>query len=146
MSQIMSLRATRQGFLARIDEARLVFDSPVDDPRGHPRVGDALLIAYSISEDVRPEFTETYDIGPGGLAMLTNAELPSNLEITIELELRGSSDNKLRIAGIVRWSRYDEILGKYRTGVAFNDPDPSHAMNLLRYIDTIHRLRDLGIL
>jgi c-di-GMP-binding flagellar brake protein YcgR len=123
-----------------------VFDSPADDTRGHPRVGDALLMAYSISDDVRPEFTETYDISPGGLAMLTNAELPSNLEITIELELRGTSGAKLQIAGIVRWSRYDEIIGKYRTGVAFNDPDASHATDLLRYIDTIHRLRDLGIL
>jgi c-di-GMP-binding flagellar brake protein YcgR len=123
-----------------------VGDSPLDDPRGHPRVGDALLIAYSISADVRPEFTETYDIGPGGLAMLTNAELPASIELTIELELRGASDMKLRIAGIVRWSRYDELIGKYRTGVAFNDPDAGHAAELLRYIDTIHRLRDLGVL
>jgi c-di-GMP-binding flagellar brake protein YcgR len=140
------LRAPRQGFLASADEARVVFDSPIDDSRGHPRVGDALLISYSISADVRPEFTETYDIGPGGLAMLTNAELPSNLEITIELELRGTSDAKLQIAGTVRWSRYDDLIGKYRTGVAFNDPQSSHATDLLRYIDTIHRLRDLGIL
>jgi c-di-GMP-binding flagellar brake protein YcgR len=95
---------------------------------------------------VRPEFTETYDIGPGGLAMLTNAALPPQQELIIELELRGSSDAKLRIAGIVRWSRYDELIGKYRTGVAFNDPDASHETDLLRYIDTIHHLRDLGIL
>jgi len=140
------LRAMRQGFLARIDEARKVFDSPNDDSRGHQRVGDALLMAYSISEDVSPEFTETYDIGPGGLAMLTNAELPVNLEIAIELELRGTSEGKLRILGTVRWSRYDEIIGKYRTGIAFDDPSSSHATELLRYIDTIHRLRDLGVL
>ncbi len=146
MSQRPWLRAVRQGFLARTDEARRVFDPPIDDSRGHPRVGDALLISYSISEDVRPEFTETYDIGPGGLAMLTNAALPPQQELIIELELRGSSDAKLRIAGIVRWSRYDELIGKYRTGVAFNDPDASHETDLLRYIDTIHHLRDLGIL
>jgi c-di-GMP-binding flagellar brake protein YcgR len=136
----------RQGFLARTDEARRVFDSPSDDPRGHPRVGDALLMAYSISEEVSPEFTETYDIGPGGLAMLTNAELPANQEIVIELELRGASEGKLRILGTVRWSRYDDIIAKYRTGVAFDDPTSTHATELLRYIDTIHRLRDLGVL
>jgi len=146
MSQNRWLRAMRQGFLARTDEARTVFDSPQDDPRGHSRVGDTLLMAYSISEDVSPEFTETYDIGPGGLAMLTNAELPVNQQIVIELELRGTSDGKLRIVGTVRWSRYDEILAKYRTGVAFDDPTSSHASDLLRYIDTIHRLRDLGVL
>jgi len=124
----------------------VVSDSPLDDPRGHPRVDDALLIAYSISDDVRPEFTETYDIGPGGLAMLTNAELPANIGITIDLELRGASDMKLSIGGIVRWSRFDEIVGKYRTGVAFKDSDSSHAADLLRYIDTIHHMRDIGVL
>ena len=146
MSQIGLLRVQRQGFLARIDEARIVFDSPIDDPRAHERVGDVLLVAYSISDEVPPEFTETYDIGSGGLAMLTIAELPSNTPVTIELELRGESSRQLRIEGTIRWSRYDAVLGKYRTGVSFSDSAAGHASELLRYIDTIHRLRDLGVL
>jgi c-di-GMP-binding flagellar brake protein YcgR len=123
-----------------------VSDSPIDDPRAHPRVGDVLLVAYSISEAVPPAFTETYDIGSGGLAMLTIAELPPHTPVTVELELRGENHGRLRIEGTIRWSRYDAILGKYRTGVSFNDSTGAHASELLRYIDTIHRLRDLGVL
>ncbi|MGB8266069.1 MAG: PilZ domain-containing protein [Candidatus Velthaea sp.] len=123
-----------------------MIDQSKDELREHRRVGDALLVSYTIAADVEPEFTETYDIGPGGLAMLTNAALPIAGVITIELELKGDTTPKLRIAASVRWSRYDEIIGKYRTGVAFIDPRETHARALLRYIDTIHHLRDLGIL
>ena len=114
--------------------------------REHQRVGDALLVSYSISEDIRPEFTETYDIAIGGLAMLTNAALPLNQDITIELELRGDVRPKLRIGGSVRWSTFDELLGKFRTGVEFIRRDEEQERELVHYIDTIHRLRDLGVL
>ncbi|GAC1419898.1 MAG: hypothetical protein NVSMB5_12060 [Candidatus Velthaea sp.] len=114
--------------------------------RENKRVGDALLVSYSISEDIRPEFTETYDIGTGGLAMLTNAALPLNQDIIIELELRGDVRPKLRVGGRVRWSTFDDLLGKYRTGVEFIRRDEDQERELLHYIDTIHRLRALGVL
>jgi c-di-GMP-binding flagellar brake protein YcgR len=116
------------------------------DAREHRRVGDALLVSYTISEEIRPEFTETYDIGIGGLAMLTNAQLPPHQDVIVELELRGDDRPKLRITGATRWSTFDPALGKYRTGVAFTNRDPEIERELLRYIDTIHHLRDLGIL
>ncbi|GAC1417536.1 MAG: hypothetical protein NVSMB64_27390 [Candidatus Velthaea sp.] len=119
---------------------------PNSESRVHKRVGDALLVSYSISDDIKPEFTETYDIGIGGLAMLTNAELPLNQNIIIELELRGDDRPKLRIGGSVRWCTFDELLGKFRTGVAFIRSDEEQERELLRYIDTIHHLRDLGVL
>ena len=111
-----------------------------------PRVGDSLLVSYTISEDIRPEYTEAYDIGSGGLAMLTIAELPLHHDVTIELELRGDARPKLRLTGQVRWSQHDVLLGKYRTGIAFLEQTEETERELLRYIDTIHRLRDLGFL
>ncbi|MFN2459353.1 MAG: PilZ domain-containing protein [Candidatus Velthaea sp.] len=116
------------------------------EARTHTRVGDALMVSYSISDDVAPEFTETYDIGIGGLAMLTNASLPPQQDIVLELELRADDHPKLRLNGRVRWSTYDQFLAKYRTGVEFVSIDENQQRHLLRYIDTIHHLRDLGVL
>jgi c-di-GMP-binding flagellar brake protein YcgR len=116
------------------------------DARIHRRVGDALLVSYTISDEIRPEFTETYDIGIGGLAMLTNAGLAVHQNVTIDLELRGDVNPKLTITGRVRWSTYDELIQKYRTGIEFTQRDAEHERELLRYIDTIHHMRDLGVL
>ena|SRR5271154_5411923 len=117
-----------------------------EDERSYRRVGDSLLVSYTISEDIPAEYTETYDIGIGGLAMLTNAALPIKQNIVIELELRGDAAPKLRLAGSVRWSRHDVLIDKYRTGVEFINRDDIQEQQLLRYVDTIRRLRDLGIL
>ncbi len=54
--------------------------------RGFERVGDTLLVSYSISEEFAPEFTEAYDIAVGGMAMITNAELRKDSAITVQLE------------------------------------------------------------
>ena len=121
-------------------------DAQLSGKREFARVGDALLVSYSIGDDFAPEFTETYDIALGGLAMLSNAELENNHEISVQLELRGDSQPVLRIRGIVRWSRYDPMLRRYRTGVAFLDIDEGTKAHLQRYIDTLHLLRDMGML
>lgn len=114
--------------------------------RRFPRVGDTLLVSYSIGEDFAPEFTETYDIALGGMAMLTNAELHSDEPINVQVELRGDAQPVMRIRGVVRWSRYDPLLQRYRTGVAFLDVDDDTRNTLQRYIDTLHLLRDMGML
>ncbi len=114
--------------------------------RRFQRVGDSLLVSYSIGEDFAPEFTETYDIALGGMAMLTNAELHKDEPINVTVELRGDATPVLRIRGIVRWSRYDPLLQRYRTGVAFLDVDDATRNNLQRYIDTLHLLRDMGMI
>ncbi len=114
--------------------------------RKFPRLGDSLLVSYSIGGDFAPEFTETYDIALGGLAMLCNAELNQNEALAIQLELRGDAQPILRIRGIVRWSRYDPMLQRYRTGVAFLEIDDDIRMHLQRYIDTLHLLRDMGMI
>jgi|SRR5450631_4103519 hypothetical protein len=111
------------------------------DKRASERSHEKLLVSYSISADLPPEFTETYDIATGGLAMLTNAELSLDLEILIQLELRGDPGPKLRLRGNVRWSTYDPLLQKYRTGIAFAGPSSEFERELLRYIDTLHDLR-----
>lgn len=125
--------------------------TPVDaDPeqkeRRFPRVGDSLLVSYSIGDDFAPEFTETYDIALGGLAMLTNAELAREAPISVQLELRGDRQPIVRLRGIVRWSRYDPLLQRYRTGVAFLETDEEMRVTLQRYIDTLHLLRDMGMI
>ncbi len=127
-----------------MERSPLPFSAP--DGRTEPRIGDALLVSYTIAEDIKPEFTETYDIGTGGLAMLTNAALPAAMPLMIDLELRGDARPKLRLNANVRWSSHDEYLEKYRTGVEFVDLDEHQERELLRYIDTIHHLRDLGVL
>ncbi len=114
--------------------------------REFQRVGDTLLVSYSISDEFAPEFTETYDIAPGGMAMITNAELQKDAPITVQLELRGDSRPMIRVHGMVRWSRYDGLLQRYRTGVAFADVDEPTLKDLTRYIDTLRLLRDMGVL
>ncbi len=114
--------------------------------RKFPRVGDSLLVSYSINDEFAPEFTETYDIAMGGMAMLTNAELIKDEPVSVQVELRGDAQPVLRIRGVVRWSRYDPLLQRYRTGVAFLDVDDETRKQLQRYIDTLHLLRDMGML
>ena len=114
--------------------------------RKFQRVGDSLLVSYSIGDDFAPEFTETYDIALGGMAMLTNAELNKDEPINVQVELRGDTQPVLRIRGIVRWSRYDPLMQRYRTGVAFLDVDEATGKHLQRYIDTLHLLRDMGMI
>lgn len=114
--------------------------------REFERVGDTLLVSYSISADFAPEFTETYDIALGGLAMITNAELEKDAPITVQLELRGDARPMLRLKGLVRWSHFDPLMQRYRTGVSFVDVDEETLRDLTRYIDTLRLLRDMGVL
>lgn len=121
-----------------------------DESYGHhrefERVGDTLLVSYSISDEFAPEFTETYDIAIGGMAMITNAELAKDAPITVQLELRGDTRPVIRLKGMVRWSRFDPLLERYRTGVAFIDVDEDTHRDLNRYIDTLRLLRDMGVI
>ena len=127
-----------------VDHVSGVDQEPAE--RKFQRVGDSLLVSYSIGDDFAPEFTETYDIALGGMAMLTNAELHKDEPINVQVELRGDTQPVLRIRGIVRWSRYDPLMQRYRTGVAFLDVDEATAKHLQRYIDTLHLLRDMGMI
>lgn len=121
-------------------------DDALTTERKFQRVGDSLLVSYSIGDDFAPEFTETYDVALGGMAMLTNAELHKDEPINVQVELRGDTQPVLRLRGIVRWSRYDPLMQRYRTGVAFLDVDEATGKQLQRYIDTLHLLRDMGML
>ncbi len=125
-------------------------DSQQDEQYGHrrefERVGDTLLVSYSISDDFAAEFTETYDIALGGMAMITNAELRKDAPITVQLELRGDTRPMIRLKGMVRWSRFDPMLQRHRTGVAFVDVDEGTQKDLTRYIDTLRLLRDMGVI
>lgn len=116
------------------------------DHRQFQRVGDTLLVSYSISDEFAPEFTETYDIALGGMAMITNAELKADAPITVQLELRGDTRPVIRLRATVRWSHFDPMLERYRTGIAFVDLDEETQRDLTRYIDTLRLLRDMGVL
>ncbi len=118
----------------------------VGKARTSERSREVLLVSYTFDSELASEYTETYDIATGGLAMLTNAALKPNLKIMIDLELRGDPRPKLRLNGDVRWSTYDPLLEKYRTGVSFTDRPADFERELLRYIDTLNNLRDLGAL
>ena len=111
------------------------------EARASERSRDKLLVSYTISADIPAEYTETYDIAVGGLAMLTNTQLSVDLKIIIELELHGDVRPNLRVNGNVRWSTYDPLLNKYRTGIEFRNREPDFEHKLLRYIDTLHDLR-----
>lgn len=114
--------------------------------RAFARVGDTLLVSYSIGDDFEPEFTETYDIATGGLAMITNAELQQGAPLRVRIELRGDAHPTIELGGVVRWSRYDDLLKRYRTGVAFVDVDDATRAHVQRYVDALHLLRDMGVL
>jgi c-di-GMP-binding flagellar brake protein YcgR len=113
--------------------------------REFERLGDTLLVSYSISDEFAPEFTETYDIALGGMAMITNAQLQNDAPIAVQLELRGDMRPMIRLKGMVRWSRLDPALQRYRSGVAFVDVDEETQKDLTRYIDTLRLLRDMDI-
>lgn len=127
-----------------IEAEQIHGDSP--EGRHFERVGDSLLVSYSIGEEYAPEFTETYDIALGGMAILTNAEVPQGTTLALTLELRGDQQPILRLRGSVRWSRHDAMLRRYRTGVAFLDVDDELRVHLQRYIDTLRLLRDMGFI
>ena len=110
------------------------------------RTREMLLVSYTIGDEYSPEFTELYDISPGGMAMLTNAALDLGTTIAVQLELRGDSEPVLRLRGDVRWSRFDSMLKHHRTGVAFLDVDDELRKHLQRYVDTLHLLHDMGTL
>ena len=105
-----------------------------------------MLVAYRFAPDIEPARTETYDLGLGGLAMYTAAEIAPGTTLELELELRGDPSPPLRLVGEVRWSRFDAILEKYRTGVEFVERSPEQDATLVRYIDTMYKLRDLGVI
>ena len=121
-------------------------DTQTAHHREFERVGDTLLVSYSISDEFAPEFTETYDIALGGMAMITNAQLEKDAPIAVQLELRGDTRPMIRLRGMVRWSRFDPMLTRYRTGVAFIDVDDQTRLDLTRYIDTLRLLRDMGVI
>lgn len=119
----------------------------VNESRSHRRLLDApLLVSYTIGDDFAPARTETYDLGLGGLAMLSAVELSAGQPLTLELELRGDSREPLRLTGEVRWCRFDPLIEKFRTGVEFTGRGPELEQKLLHYIDTMYKLRDLGVL
>ncbi len=105
-----------------------------------------MLVAYSIGDEFEPARTETYDLGLGGLAMFTDTEIAAGTTLALEVELRGDPRPPLRLGGAVRWSQYDPVLQKYRTGVEFTSRNPEQDQTLLGYIDTMYKLRDLGVL
>jgi c-di-GMP-binding flagellar brake protein YcgR len=78
--------------------------------------------------------------------MITNAELAKDAPISVQLELRGDARPMIRLKGMVRWSQFDPMLQRYRTGVAFVDVDEETQRDLTRYIDTLRLLRDMGVL
>ncbi len=121
-------------------------DQSAPQQREFARVDGALLVSYTISEEFAPEFTEAYDISVGGMAMATNAELPKDAPIAVKIELRNDTRPVIRVQGIVRWSRFDKLLSHYRTGVAFTGIDEGTHADLVRYIDTVRLLRDMGVL
>lgn len=121
-------------------------DNSPGSARDPERAKETLLVSYTVDAEQAPEYTETYDIAIGGLAMLTNAALTPNAKITIDLELRGNTRPNLRLNANVRWSTYDPLLQKFRTGVSFVDRPADFEKELEGYIDTLHHLRDLGAL
>ena len=105
-----------------------------------------MLVTYTIGDEFAAAHTETYDLGLGGLAMFSAAELAAGQPLRLELELRGDPRPPLHLTGEVRWCAFDALLGTFRTGVEFTDRTTEQETQLLAYIDTMHKLRDLGVL
>jgi len=105
-----------------------------------------MLVAYTIGADFPAARTETYDVGLGGLAMLSDVALPAGQPLDLELELRGDPRPPLQLTGEVRWCANDATAGKYRIGVEFTGRTAEQEAQLVGYIDTMYKLRDLGVL
>ncbi|TAM57924.1 PilZ domain-containing protein [bacterium] len=115
------------------------------DNRADYRLGEALLVSYWVHDDAPPEITETYDIAPGGIALLTHIQLARGTHVHMQLELRGDAHPPLQITGVVRWSQNDPAIARYRTGIEFEPLAEDSAGLLTCYIDAVRRIRDLGI-
>jgi c-di-GMP-binding flagellar brake protein YcgR len=105
-----------------------------------------MLVTYTIGDEFAAAHTETYDVGLGGLAMLSDTELSVGQPVRLELELRGDPRPALHLTGEVRWCGFDDAAGKHRIGIEFTDRTPEQAAQLQTYIDVMHKLRDLGVL
>lgn len=105
-----------------------------------------MLVAYTIGDEFAAARTETYDVGLGGLAMLADTDLASGTPLALELELRGDPRPALKLTGEVRWCRYDATIAKYRIGIEFTNRTEDQEKHLLTYVDTMYKLRDLGVL
>jgi c-di-GMP-binding flagellar brake protein YcgR len=118
-----------------------------EEERSHRRLSEApMLVAYTIGADFAAARTETYDIGLGGLAMLSESALNAGQVLDLELELRGDPRPPLRLAGEVRWCRHDPAIAKYRIGIEFTERTADQESQLRGYVDTMSKLRDLGVL
>lgn len=119
----------------------------MDEERAERRLTDApMLVAYTIGPEFAAARTETYDVGLGGLAMLSEAALTPGQALQLELELRGDPLPALRLTGEVRWCTLDPSIAKYRIGVEFTGRSAEQESDLRRYIEMMYRLRDLGVL
>src|SRR5581483_2045372 len=108
----------------------------VQDDRSSRRLIDApMLVAYTIGADFPAARTETYDVA-----------LPAGQPLDLELELRGDPRPPLQLTGEVRWCANDATAGKYRIGVEFTGRTAEQEAQLVGYIDTMYKLRDLGVL
>jgi c-di-GMP-binding flagellar brake protein YcgR len=104
-----------------------------------------MLVSYTIGAEFPAAKTETYDLGLGGLAMFTPTEITPGTALELELELRGDPRPPLKLTGEVRWSRFDPVLETHRTGVEFTERTAEHEQALRGYIETMYKLRDLGV-
>lgn len=60
----------------------------------------------------------TFDVGKGGLGLVSRKKVPIHKHIAVEVELSPNSDPAI-VMGEVRWVRRDYETGTYRLGVKF---------------------------
>jgi len=60
----------------------------------------------------------TFDIGKGGLGLVSSKKVPVHKQIAVEVDLTADGDPAL-VMGEVRWVRRNYETGNYRLGVKF---------------------------
>jgi c-di-GMP-binding flagellar brake protein YcgR len=97
----------------------------MEHKRQHKRAAVRLSATY-IKKDL-PNFTKEItikDISAGGLCFQSNEAVETKSVVIISVYLQ-ERDQQLKLEGVVRWSRLDDISGGYLNGVQFTDVDSS---------------------
>lgn len=78
-------------------------------------------------------FSLTRDISPGGIRIMTDAPLPLDARVKVEISLAKS---RIRLQGITRVCWVKELFGKdvFEMGLEFLDLDPETELSLVEHI------------
>lgn len=98
------------------------------DRRKHKRAQTKLSVTYkvmaddefekTVPDDERRRSVQTEDISTSGLQLICDEEIGRDKIVRLDVTI-SATDETLATFAEVRWTRYDDVLRKYRVGLQF---------------------------